>query len=319
MNLSMLHTAFGSLYPEMASLISAFEGGELLDADQILVRNASVVAGRVRRMEVCVGGIWVECGVPDSKQGSFANGNVSTGAVGNMSPATKGGAAAAESGKGDAAATAVLEGSQISGAGNNDTPSSMVLSHGGRGSSGQGPSGTAMSEERARSSSPSRKRLKIVGNVSRNKTLDSAGSEDEPVEDRTPSAARQRRLSRPSKAITDLYITDMSVLEDDVEVEVRTARRSWYWCNDHWLLSHLMAECSLQMHWVQDDTKRRYTVEAFVDMRVNADLEIEVQVKYEDHDEMKWETLSYMKTQMTAKAIDELLTPLRAKAKKNGN
>lgn len=56
-----------------------------------------------------------------------------------------------------------------------------------------------------------------------------------------------------------------------------------------------------------------------MDMRVNADLEIEVQVKYEDHDEMKWETLSYMKTQMTAKAIDELLTPLRAKAKKNNN
>lgn len=67
--------------------------------------------------------------------------------------------------------------------------------------------------------------------------------------------------------------------------------------------------------WAQDDTKRRYNVEAFVDMRVNADLDVEVLVKYEDHDEMKWETLSYMKTQLAAVVVEELLQPLRSKAK----
>lgn len=66
---------------------------------------------------------------------------------------------------------------------------------------------------------------------------------------------------------------------------------------------------------MQDDTKRRYDVEAFVDMRVNSDLEVEVLVKYEDHDEMKWETLTYMKTQLDATIVEDMLKPLRAKAK----
>lgn len=57
---------------------------------------------------------------------------------------------------------------------------------------------------------------------------------------------------------------------------------------------------------------KKYTIESFADYKFNDDAQLLIQVLYEGHDDSKWETVPYLRKELTVAAYEELMKPLRA-------
>lgn len=210
----MLLEVYRGVFEDMDALVAAFDNGVLMDAEDLAVRSVRVAGGRVKRMEVCVGGNWVEGSIEDSSRSRGSSLAVSSQP---MSPSV-----AAAPALGLVAVpshgVAATRGSQSGGSGG---PGSAAVKgpagSAGCGDAGQGPSGTALDAEVERDDRVLRKRLKP--NVPTQRKL-VVLSDSDPEAAETPASGRSRRRSTPPKAKWEDFSMDLSDLEDDLEVSV---------------------------------------------------------------------------------------------------
>lgn len=55
---------------------------------------------------------------------------------------------------------------------------------------------------------------------------------------------------------------------------------------------------------------KQYVIEAFLELKMNAELEPMVLVKYEEHDDAAWEPFAHMKAQLSAAVLKRFMDSL---------